>query len=133
MPASALLPTASWWWSDAFFPPRPTHHRCGSPTSNFAYPACHTVRNPVALPIRTERHNPHSIATLRRQIATHLARSLPRCPCCLRQRRATACAARRDRPSGGQRLPRSRPADGHQRGNDGGAEAVLGMVLLGDP
>ncbi len=23
-------------------------------------------------------------ATLRRQIATHLARSLPRCPCCLR-------------------------------------------------
>ena len=29
------------------------------------------------LPITTERHNPHSIATLRRQIATHLARSLP--------------------------------------------------------
>ena len=34
--------------------------------------------------------------------------------------------------AGGQRLPRSLPADGHQRGNDGGAEAVLGMVLLGD-
>jgi hypothetical protein len=31
---------------------------------------------PRALPVRTERHNPHSIATLRRQIATHLARSL---------------------------------------------------------
>jgi hypothetical protein len=39
---------------------------------------------PAALPVRTERHNPTSIATVRRQIATHLARSLPRCPCCLR-------------------------------------------------
>jgi len=55
------------------------------PTSHFAYPDCHPGRNLVALPIRTERHNPHSIATLRRQIATHLARFLPRCPCCLRQ------------------------------------------------
>src|SRR5271166_7135394 len=85
MPAFALLPTASWLWSDAFFPPRPTPHRCVPPTSHFAYPACHPGRNLVALPIRTERHTPHSIATLRRQIATHLARSLPRCPCCLRQ------------------------------------------------
>jgi len=41
-------------------------------------PAC-----PAALPTRTERHNPHSIASVRRQIATHLARSLPRYPCCL--------------------------------------------------
>jgi hypothetical protein len=55
------------------------------PASNFAYPACPAARSPVALPIRTERHNPHSIATLRRQIVTHLARSLPWCPCCLRQ------------------------------------------------
>ena len=28
---------------------------------------------------------PHSIATLRRHIATQLARALPRCPCCLRR------------------------------------------------
>jgi hypothetical protein len=67
------------------FSPRPTPHRCAPPTSNFAYPACPMAPSPVALPTRTERHNPHSIAILRRQIATHLARSLPRCPCCLRQ------------------------------------------------
>jgi hypothetical protein len=28
---------------------------------------------------------PRAIASLRRQIATHLAHALPRCPCCLRQ------------------------------------------------
>ncbi len=53
-------------------------------TSRFKYPQCDPITRPEALPVRTERHNPHSIATLRRQIATHLARSLPRCPCCLR-------------------------------------------------
>jgi hypothetical protein len=67
------------------FPPRPTRHRCVQPTSNFAYPPCLPARSHGALPVRTERHNPRSIATLRRQIATHLARGLPRCPCCLRQ------------------------------------------------
>jgi hypothetical protein len=51
--------------------------------SNFAYPPCQAASNPGALPIRTERHNPYSMATLRRHIATHLARGLPRCPCCL--------------------------------------------------
>lgn len=65
------------------FPPHPTHQRCVPPTSNYTYPDCHTVRNPAALPIRTERNNPYSIATMRRLIAPHLARSLPRCPCCL--------------------------------------------------
>jgi len=66
------------------FPLPQVRRHGGQSTSGFAYP----VRNPAtrlaALPVRTERHNPSSIATLRRQIATHLARSLPRCPCCLR-------------------------------------------------
>ena len=53
------------------------------PKSRFTYPLCHPTTRPKALPVRTERLNPESIATLRRQIATHLARSLPRCPCCL--------------------------------------------------
>ena len=32
--------------------------------------------------IRPERHNPHSIATLRIIIARYLAAQLPYCPCC---------------------------------------------------
>ncbi len=38
------------------------------------------------LPIRTERHIPNSIATLRRRLASALARRLGRCPCCARPR-----------------------------------------------
>jgi len=83
-PRFALPPMVSWCWSGAFFPLPQVRRHGGQSTSGFAYP----VRNPAtrlaALPVRTERHNPSSIATLRRQIATHLARSLPRCPCCLR-------------------------------------------------
>lgn len=56
--------------------------RCFFP-SDLAYPALNPAPRPEALLVRTERRNSHSIATLRRQIATHLARSLPRCPCCL--------------------------------------------------
>jgi hypothetical protein len=44
---------------------------------SFAYPVCNPTTRPETLPVRTKRHNPHLIATLRRQIATHLARSLP--------------------------------------------------------
>ena len=44
------------------FPPHPAHNRCSQPKSTYTYPACHASRNPGALPIRTERHNPHSIA-----------------------------------------------------------------------
>jgi len=51
--------------------------------SKFPYPRAARLK-PEDLPIRTERHNPHSIATLRRYIATHLARVLSRCPCYLR-------------------------------------------------
>ena len=66
------------------FPPQPTRSQSKLKTSKFKYPQCNPTTRPAALPVRTERHNPQSIASLRRQIATHLARSLPRCPYCLR-------------------------------------------------
>jgi hypothetical protein len=68
----------------SLFPPQAARLGSKQPTSGFKYPECNPATRPEALPVRTERHNPHSIATLRRQIATHLARSLSRCPCCLR-------------------------------------------------
>ena len=37
---------------------------------------------PEARRVRPERHNPHSIATLRIIIARYLAGLLPHCPCC---------------------------------------------------
>jgi hypothetical protein len=30
---------------------------------------------------------PHSIASIRQQLAVRLVKALPRCPCCLRQQR----------------------------------------------
>jgi SRSO17 transposase len=66
-----------------FFPPQATRSRSKQPISSFKYLCCNPTTRPEALPVRTEQHNPQSIATLRRQIAIHLARSLPRCPCCL--------------------------------------------------
>jgi hypothetical protein len=45
-----------------------------------------TVTDGEAPPIRTERHVPNSIATLRGILTVALARSLPRCPCCQTQR-----------------------------------------------
>ncbi|MGC2657731.1 MAG: hypothetical protein WA324_07115, partial [Bryobacteraceae bacterium] len=56
----------------------------GQPISAFRYHVPKPATRPAALPARTERHNPYSIATLRCQLAAYLARSLPRCPCCLR-------------------------------------------------
>src|SRR5271166_4601827 len=41
-----------------------------------------TVTDPQAPPLRPERHIPHSIATLRRQLIVALVEHLPRCPCC---------------------------------------------------
>ena len=82
-PCVSLL-TPSWFWSGAFFPPQAIRNQYKQTISKFKYPQCDPTTRPAALPVRTERHNPQSIATLRRQIATHLARSLPRCPCCLR-------------------------------------------------
>ena len=79
-----LQPMASWYWNGAFFPLRQLAATPREPISRFTYPVCNPTTRPEALPVRTERHNPQSVATLRRQIAAHLARSLPRCPCCLR-------------------------------------------------
>jgi hypothetical protein len=42
-----------------------------------------------ALPVRPERHVPHSIASIRRQLTARLVEALPRCPCCLRQQRGS--------------------------------------------
>jgi SRSO17 transposase len=67
------------------FPPPAMRGNSKQQRSRFPYPICMPATRPEVLPVRTERHNPQSIATLRRQIATHLARSLPRCPCYLRQ------------------------------------------------
>ena len=70
--------------SGVFSPVSQDHRTCRRQASPFTYHIPRQTTRPAALPTRTERHNPHSIATLRRQIATHLTRSLPRCPCCLR-------------------------------------------------
>src|SRR5580704_7746930 len=40
---------------------------------------------PAARRVRVERHNPHSIATLRIQIARHLTEQLTSCPFCVRR------------------------------------------------
>ena len=42
------------------------------------------ITDPEAPPIRTERHIPNSIATMRRRLIVALVRSAPRCPCCTR-------------------------------------------------
>ncbi len=40
------------------------------------------VIDPEDLPLRSQRHMPNSIATLRIRLARTLAHALPRCPCC---------------------------------------------------
>ena len=52
--------------------------------ANWPYPPPNSRRssNPVAVPPASGRHNPHSIASLRRTIAGFLIRQLPRCPFC---------------------------------------------------
>jgi hypothetical protein len=42
------------------------------------------VGDPDHPPLRPQRHNPTSIATLRRQLIVALVRRLQRCPCCQR-------------------------------------------------
>lgn len=42
------------------------------------------IIDPAVLPLRTERHIPNSIATMRRRLAVALASQLSRCPCCAR-------------------------------------------------
>jgi hypothetical protein len=43
------------------------------------------VKDPEAAPVRPGRHNPTSIATLRKTLIVTLVQRLPRCPCCQRR------------------------------------------------
>src|SRR5262245_764175 len=43
------------------------------------------VNDPEAPPVRPERHNPTSIATLHRELIVGIVRCLQRCPCCQRR------------------------------------------------
>ena len=54
--------------SGRLFPPQPTHSLSKQKTSKFKYPQCNPTTRPAAPPVRTERHNPQSVATLRRRI-----------------------------------------------------------------
>lgn len=40
------------------------------------------IMDPADLPLRTQRHIPNSIATMRRRLEYGLVRTLSRCPCC---------------------------------------------------
>src|SRR6266849_9725260 len=66
-----------WCPSGAFFPPQPTPAML-----DYAPPNRHRIFDREARRIRPERHNPHSIATLRIIIARYLVGLLPHCPCC---------------------------------------------------
>ncbi|HEY4042411.1 MAG TPA: hypothetical protein VGM32_11290, partial [Rhodopila sp.] len=46
---------------------------------NLAFPP---VTDPEDLPLRSQRHMPQSITTLRIRLARTLVHALPRCPCC---------------------------------------------------
>src|SRR4051794_41825384 len=82
MPACASQPTAFSSPSAAFSPPSGSSSAGGS--KHLRYPQ---ASGRGALPVRPERHVPHSIASIRRQLAVRLVKALPRCPCCQRQRR----------------------------------------------
>jgi SRSO17 transposase len=53
--------------------------RSASAATRLRYPR---AGGPEGVPSRPERHDPHSIASVRRLLAIALARRLPRCPCC---------------------------------------------------
>src|SRR5436309_457349 len=66
---------ASWWLRGAVFPPLP------APANwNYPYPKCPRSSVLGVRPVRVERHNPWSIATLRQTIARVLLRQLASCP-----------------------------------------------------
>src|SRR5512134_3131939 len=80
-PRCASRPMASSSPSEAFFPL--TRGSVGNASKPLQYPK---IINRAALPVRAERHNPTSIASIRRRMIHSLARHLPRCPCCLTPR-----------------------------------------------
>ena len=77
MPRCASRLTASWSPSGRRFPPQDlVPPGC---SKNLPFP---TVTDPAAPPLRTERHIPNSIATMRRRLTVALALRMLRCPCC---------------------------------------------------
>src|SRR5215472_11894527 len=65
----------SWWPSGTVFPPLPVPVILDSLPSGRRRTSDHAGRR-----LRPERHNPHSIATLRMVLALLLLRQLPHCP-----------------------------------------------------
>ena len=57
----------------------PSGSRPAMPFKNLPFPK---ATDPEALPLRTQRHVPNSIATTRQRLIVALAKRLPRCPCC---------------------------------------------------
>src|ERR1039457_6157122 len=74
--------TASCWRKGADFPPQPTSAILG-----YAPPQYLPTSGRGERRVRAQRHNPHSIATLRIRIARFLVQQLPCCPLCCRSRR----------------------------------------------
>ena len=74
---SVLRPMGSWWPNGAVFPPPLV-------PANWDYPSpkCRPSSALGDRPVRLERHNPWSIATLRQTIARVLLRQLSSCPFC---------------------------------------------------
>ena len=73
----ALPPTPSWLPSAAFSPQEKLEANLDSHKLEFP-----EVNDLDQAPVRTERHNPTSIATLRKELVVALVRRLPRCPYC---------------------------------------------------
>ena len=73
--ASQLM--GSWWPSGTVFPPQPAPAILDYQPRNRRRTSAREGRR-----VRPERHNPHSIATLRIMIARHLLQQLPHCPFC---------------------------------------------------
>jgi hypothetical protein len=69
--------TAFWFPRGAVFPPQSVPVML-----DYAPPNRRKNFGRVVRRIRPERHNPHSIATLRIIMARSLVDSLPHCPCC---------------------------------------------------
>ena len=74
---SVLRPMASWWPNGAVFSPLPAPANCDYPDAD-----CRGNSALGARPVRGERHNPFSIASLRQVIARVLLRLLSSCPFC---------------------------------------------------
>ena len=76
-PVSASRPTVSWSPKRRPFPPQDIP--APGAARDLPFPP---IIDPEVLPLRSQRHVPNSIATLRIRLARSLLRALPRCPCC---------------------------------------------------